>query len=100
MLLALLVQVRKKGKEKDKEETESLVWKFQDINNRGQFVVVNLLLYSLPIVALPQFGCLFSNFAVQNIFILSSFLNEILSMAMLVLLSFLETGTSLVVRTN
>ena len=48
MFLPPLVQVRrKKGKEREKEEKESLVWKFQDIKVRKH------------ILTLPLFVCFF-----------------------------------------
>ena len=41
MFLALLVQVRRKqGKEREKEEKESLVWKFQDIKVRKNLLTL------------------------------------------------------------
>ena len=46
MFLALLVQLRrKKGKEREKEEKESLVWKFQDIKVRKNIPTLSLFVF-------------------------------------------------------
>ena len=46
MFLDLLVQVRrKKGKEREKEEKESLVWKFQDIKVRKNILTLSLFVF-------------------------------------------------------
>ena len=46
MFLALLMQVRRKqGKEREKEEKESLVWKFQDIKVRKNILTLFVLFF-------------------------------------------------------
>ena len=48
MFLALVVQVRrKKGKERENEEKESLVWKFQDIRVRKNILTLPLFMFEL-----------------------------------------------------